>query len=247
MSEQEHIIDIAGDARCVFDILKNGGIAIIPANVGYGIVALDPAALQRVFTVKQRKPHKKHAMIGSYSLHRQLHTLPPREKGMVKFLTVDLDLPLGVIAPFRTDHPIIQKLDKDTLAQSSVDGTLSMLVNGGRFQEELSRLATDAGLPLLGSSANLTGKGTKTTVEDIEPEIRNAADIIIDYGRQRYGHPRPSSTMFDFKHMRLLRFGACYDVVQDVFRRFYGVELPDDPGRDALFSGRLDSEANVRG
>jgi len=245
MSEPEQVIDIKSDALRVFHILKTGGIAIIPASVGYGIVATDPEALQRVFNTKQRQPHKKHAMIGTYALHRELHILSPREAGMVRLLTVELDLPLGVIASFREDHPIIQKLGKETLQRSSVDGTLSMLVNGGKFQEELSRLASEAGLPLMGSSANLTGKGTKSAVEDIEPEIREAADIIIDHGRQRYSSPRPSSTMFDFKNMRLMRFGACFDVIQDAFWRFYGIRLPDDPGRKVLFSGHLDVGADV--
>ncbi|RJE24934.1 Telomere recombination [Aspergillus sclerotialis] len=245
MSDPEKIIDIPGDAYRVFEVLKGGGVAIIPASVGYGLVAIEPEALQRVFAAKQRKPHKKHAMIGSYFLHRQIHVLPPREEGMVKLLTVDMDLPMGVVAPFREDHHIIQKLGKEMLDKSSVGGTLAMLVNGGQFQEELSRLATEAGLPLMGSSANLSGKGTKTVVEDIEQEVRDAADIIIDYGRQKFSYPRPSSTMFDFKHMRLLRFGACYNVIQDAFQRFYGITLPDDPGQEALFSGHLGQEANV--
>lgn len=245
MSEPEQVIDIPADARRVFEVLKYGGVAIMPASVGYGIVAIDPKALQRIFATKQRKPHKKHAMIGSYSLHRQLHVLPPREGGMVKLLTVDMDLPLGVVAPFRAEHPVIQKLGKEVLGQSSVGNTLAMLINGGRLQEELSRRAVEAELPLMGSSANVTGKGTKTAVEDIEQEIRDAADIIIDYGRQRYNYPRPSSTMFDFKHMRLLRFGACYDVIRDVFLRFYGLTLPEDPGREVLFSGHLDKDANI--
>ncbi|KAH8691149.1 hypothetical protein BGW36DRAFT_48162 [Talaromyces proteolyticus] len=238
------VIDVEEDARRVFHILKTGGVAIIPSSVGYGVVATDPAALQKVFVTKRRKPHKKHAMIGSYALHQELHVLPPREAGMVKLLTVDLSLPLGVVAPFRPDHPIIQKLGEDMLSRSSVDGTLAMLVNGGPFQDELSRLAAEAGLPLMGSSANLTGKGTKSLVEDIEPEIRNAADIVIDYGRRQYSYPRPSSTMYDFKYNKLLRFGACYDSIRDVLNRFYHINLPDDPGRDVLFSGHLGELAN---
>ncbi|KAL1998568.1 hypothetical protein VTN02DRAFT_5959 [Thermoascus thermophilus] len=244
MSEPEKTIDVADDACRVFEALKNGGIAIIPASVGYGLVAIDPAALQKIFVTKQRKPHKKHGMIGSYALHRELHVLPPREAGMVKLLAVDLDLPLGVVAPFREDHPIVQRLGREILQQSSVDGTLAMLVNGGPLQEELSRLATAAGLPLMGSSANLTGEGTKSRVEDIEPEVQAAADIIIDYGRCKFSTPRASSTMYDFKHMRLVRFGACYDVIEDAFRRFYQISLPADPGREALFSGHLLQGAN---
>ncbi|KAL6241305.1 hypothetical protein RBB50_011778 [Rhinocladiella similis] len=232
-------VDIAADAQRVFEVLKNGGLAIIPADVGYGLIATEPAALERAFVTKQRQPHKRHAMIGSYRLHKELHVLPDREAKMVELLTQDINIPLGVIAPVNLDHPIIQKLGPETLARSSVDGTLGMLVNGGAFQEEISRLCTEAGLPLMGSSANLTGKGTKTLVEDIEPEILAVADIVLDYGKRKSTFPRPSSTMIDFRTVELMRFGACYDVIQDVFRRFYSIEFPDDPGREVNFSGHL--------
>ncbi|KAJ5465554.1 hypothetical protein N7530_009341 [Penicillium desertorum] len=218
------------DAREVFEILKRGGIAILPMSVGYGITAIDPDALDRIFCTKQRQPHKRHAMVGSYFLHQDIHILPPEEAGMVKLLTVDLDLPLGIVAPYRPDHPIIQKLPPKILAQSVVGDTLAMLVNGGALLEELSRLAALEQLPLMGSSANITGKGAKTVVEDIEPEILEAADIVIDYGRQKFRHPRVSSTMIDFRTMKVVRYGACYDVVQDALQRFCGIRLPDDPG-----------------
>lgn len=94
----------------------------------------------------------------------------------------------------------------------------------------------------MGSSANLTGMGTKGGVEDIEKEVFEAADIIIDYGRQGFNHPRPSSTMVDFQKMEVARIGACYDVIQDAFHRFYGITLPHDPGRKVLLPGHLRGE-----
>lgn len=232
-------VDPQEDAGRVFRVLQDGGIAIIPASVGYGVVAIDPDALRRISIAKNRQPQKRHAMIGSYTLHREIHRLASREKDMVKTLTVYLDLPIGVVAPYDADHPILRKLPPQTLAQNTVDGTLAMLVNGGPLQENLSRLAANAELPLFGSSANLTGAGTKTVVEDIEPEVKTIADIVIDYGRAKFNYPRPSSTMIDFSDLRLLRYGACYDVVQDVFKRFYNIDLLDDPGRESLFSGHL--------
>lgn len=227
------------DAQRVFHILQRGGIAIIPASVGYGIVAIDQDALCRIFTAKRRQAHKRHAMIGSYALHQKIHRLPPLVQQMVKNIAVDLDLPIGVVAPYNTEHPIIRKLSPRTLAQSTVDGTLAILVNGGPLQEQLCRLTTEAELPLLGSSANLTGTGTKILVEDIEVEIRDIADIIIDYGRAKFSQPRPSSAMIDFGNLRPLRHGACYDVIQDFFWRFHNISLPSDPGREALFSGHI--------
>jgi tRNA A37 threonylcarbamoyladenosine synthetase subunit TsaC/SUA5/YrdC len=238
-------IDIASDAKRVFEVLKNGGLAIVPADIGYGLIAIDPAALQKAFVTKQRQAHKRHAMVGSWRLHKELHVLPEREAKMVEVLAKDLDLPIGVIAPYRADHPIIQQLGENTLKRSSVDGTIAMLVNGGALQDEISRLCMDANLPLMGSSANLTGRGTKSLVENIEPEILAVADIIIDYGKRKFSQPRPSSTLIDFRTLELMRYGACFDVIQDVFKRWYGIVLPDDPGMAVNFSGHRREAAKM--
>lgn len=227
------------DAQRVFQVLQHGGIAIIPTSVGYGIVAIDQDALSHIFTTKRRQAHKRHAMIGSYTLHQKIHRLSPLAQKMVKNIAVDLDLPIGVVAPYNTEHPIIQKMSPRTLAESTVDGTLAMLVNGGPLQEHLCQLTTEAELPLLGSSANLTGTGTKILVQDIEVEIRDIADIVIDYGRAKFSHPRPSSTMIDFDGLKALRYGACYDVIQDFLWRFYNISLPSDPDREVLSSGHI--------
>ncbi|EME78127.1 uncharacterized protein MYCFIDRAFT_212641 [Pseudocercospora fijiensis CIRAD86] len=236
--------NVEEDTKRVFAVLQQGGLAIIPVSVGYAIVATHTVALERAFTTKQRGAHKRHAMIGSYALHKSIHVLPPREQSMVDFLIRDLQIPLGLIAPFKPDHPIIKKLGAETLARSSIEGTLAMLCNGGRFMDELSRLATEAGVPLMGSSANMTGKGTKAYAEEIEPQILEAADIIINYGKQKYSTPRTSSTMIDFRGPSLLRFGACYDTIRDVMKRFYGIEFPEDPGKDTLFSGHATEAQN---
>ncbi|KAF2100053.1 hypothetical protein NA57DRAFT_75557 [Rhizodiscina lignyota] len=237
-------IDPIADAKRVFAVLQKGGLAIIPVDVGYAVCAMHNEALERAFTTKQRKPHKRHAMMGSWATHQAIHVLPPREARMAKLIVKDLDLPLGLVAPFKEDHPVIQKLGVETLERSSVEGTLAMLVNVGPLVDELTRLALEANVPIMGSSANLTGKGTKPLVADIEPEILAAADIVIDYGRIKYSNPRTSSTMYDFKNMRLIRYGACYDVIKDALNRFYGIDLPDDPGKDVLFSGHAVAQQN---
>lgn len=126
---QPKIPNIASDARRTFEVLTNGGLAIVPLGVGYGIVATSPAALQRAFETKQRKPHKRHAMISSYALHKEIHVLPEREAGMVELLVKTLNMPLGVVAPFRKDHPLIEKLGPELLERSSMDDTFSMLVS----------------------------------------------------------------------------------------------------------------------
>lgn len=113
-------IDPIADAARVWAVLEKGGLAIVPVDVGYAVVAGNNDALERAFQTKQRKPHKRHAMMGSWAMHQAIHVLPPREAQMAKHLVQDLDLPLGLVAPFREDHPIVKKLGPETLARSSV-------------------------------------------------------------------------------------------------------------------------------
>lgn len=94
------------------------------------------------------------------------------------------------------------------LERSSVEGILAMLGNL-------------AGCHLMGSSANLTGKGTKSVVKGIELGTKAAADIVIHEGWRKY------------------------DVVTDLPKIFYGTILPHDLGGEVLFLSHLTRAANA--
>jgi tRNA A37 threonylcarbamoyladenosine synthetase subunit TsaC/SUA5/YrdC len=231
--------DIKTDAKRVFDTIGAGGAVIMPGDIGYAAGANSAAALQRLFTVKQRGPHKRNAMAGNYELHREVHDIGGREREIIDAITVDAGLPLCVVAPYHAEHPVVAALEAEVLTASTVGNTLAMLVNGGRLQDEIVRLTHAAGLPLLGSSANLTGTGTKFRVEDIQQPIIDAVDLVIDYGLCRYHHYRRSSTVIDFSTMEVVRIGSCYDLIADIMDSQFAIKLPIDPGRDVLPSGHL--------
>lgn len=152
--------DIKADAQRVFDVIKGGGIAITPMALGYSLATTSTKGLEKMFTTKKRPAHKRHAMGGNYALHKELHLMEPEQAEIVRCLTQDFDLPLAVIAKYDTKHPILQNIDEDTLEALTVNGTIAMLINAGPFQDELVELTRTAGLPLLGSSANISGTGT---------------------------------------------------------------------------------------
>jgi tRNA A37 threonylcarbamoyladenosine synthetase subunit TsaC/SUA5/YrdC len=154
-----HYFDFKGDARRVFEVLQKGGVAICPATIGYGVITSDPRKLETIFLTKQRAATKRHANVGSYATHRELHVMDQRSRDIVDHLVLDLDVPLAVIAPFKEDHPMFKKLDEVTMQAASVNGTIAILVNAGPFQDELTKLSLAANLPILGSSANLTQTG----------------------------------------------------------------------------------------
>ena len=50
---------IKGDARQAFDVLKGGGIAIIPMDVGYTCAGGSREALQKIFNTKKTRRFQK--------------------------------------------------------------------------------------------------------------------------------------------------------------------------------------------
>ena len=221
--------DIAMDAQAAFDVLTNGGVTILPMDVGYSLIGGSETALKTIFNTKGRSKSKLNAMLADDVLQKEIHILDSRGLEILEALTVDYNLPLGAIAPSRLDHPILQKMTDTAMEGSSKTGTVLMLVNAGPFHAEICRLSREQGHPLFGSSANLSLSGTKFRVADIEPEIKAIADIIIDHGLRKYHLYQASSTLLNLETLEVVRFGSCYELIWDVLKRHFAIELPQPP------------------
>jgi tRNA A37 threonylcarbamoyladenosine synthetase subunit TsaC/SUA5/YrdC len=220
------LFDVAADAARAFTSLRAGGIAIVPNDIGYSALGGSRAALERIFVAKRRPPEKLNAMVSNMAIHQELHACSNRGREIVEAIVGDYDLPLGCIAPYRPNHAMLRDLDAEALAASSLGGTLVMLLNAGRFHAALTALSAESCFPLFGSSANLTQTGTKFCVEDIEPEIKAIADVIVDHGIQRFHPYAASSTLLNVETLEVVRVGSCYEDIAYVLRRHFGVELP---------------------
>ncbi len=223
------LLDLKADAARAMDVMQNDGIAILPNDVGYSLIAARRPALKKIFDTKKRAPAKLNAMLGNDALHRELHVVSARGKAVVEAITQDYDLPLGLIAPCRADHPLLRTLDADTYERSTKDNTLLMLLNAGPFHREITRLSVARQTLLFGSSANLSMHGTKFRVEDMEPEITAIADVVIDYGLMKYHLWQASSTLLNCETMQVLRHGSCFENIADIVKRHFGIELPARP------------------
>ncbi|MEC7489299.1 MAG: Sua5/YciO/YrdC/YwlC family protein [Pseudomonadota bacterium] len=223
------IFDYEKDAQRVYDVLRLGGIGVIPTHVGYVIVACDPDAVWRIFKAKKRKPEKLNAVCGCNEMHLDLHELPAARRAIVSAVTEEWDLPMGTAAKVRMDHPALATLPEDTLRQTTHDGTLAMLLNAGSLMENIARLAFADGRMAIGSSANVSLKGVKFRAVDIEPEILEVADIVIDYGLMRWNIYNHSSTMINVNTMEVIRYGSCYDLIEALLRTHFDIVLPPNP------------------
>jgi tRNA A37 threonylcarbamoyladenosine synthetase subunit TsaC/SUA5/YrdC len=211
------------------DVVLSGGIAVIPTTVGYVILAATTGAINRIIEVKRRAPSKLNAMIGCTAMHAALHVLPGRNREIVRTITQGYDLPMGTVAPADLNHPMLRNVASAVLERTTLDGTVAMLLNAGELMDAMAQLSFEAGTPVIGSSANLSLQGTKFRVEDIEPDIIDAADLVIDYGLMRWANYARSSTMINVHDFTVVRHGSCYDLICDVLRRHYGITLPPAP------------------
>ena len=216
---------IKNDARRAFDVLKVGGVAIIPMDVGYTCAGGSRLALQKIFHTKQRTASKRNAMVGDMAIAMELYDLSKQGWEVIKVITEDYDIPLGAVGPCKIDHPLLQVLDKEAIEASTKDGTLVMLLNAGPFHAEICRLSLSEVHPIFGSSANISLTGTKFRVEDIEPEIINISDIIIDHGLRKYHFYKQSSTLLNVETFEIVRKGSNYEIIADICARRFGVKL----------------------
>jgi tRNA A37 threonylcarbamoyladenosine synthetase subunit TsaC/SUA5/YrdC len=210
----------------LLDTIATGGVAIVPLDVAYGIVAARENGIRRIFTAKRRSYEKPSGMFGSSAMSREVHVMDERRHGIVETLVREVKLPFSVVAPFRAGHPIFAKVDPFVLQSSTKADTLDMLINAGQAHDAIARMSWARGFPVFGSSANTSLAGSKYRYAEIEEEVREAADFHLDYGRSLYANPEGrSSTIIDFRDFTVVRVGVRFDQLSKEFAERFDIVL----------------------
>ncbi|KAL3473276.1 DHBP synthase RibB-like alpha/beta domain-containing protein [Aspergillus californicus] len=232
--------NVPHDAQETYTTLKRGGVVIIPTDVGYALLTSTQAGVQRIFSAKDRREGHNIGIIGTYKQHREIHVLSEAKFEMTRVLTEDMAMIVGVIAKYDTEtlHPRLAALDSATLSHVTKGDTISIAVPEGPFLRELGRLCDEDPDRMLtfGTSANLTGQGQRFRIEDVEPGVIDAVDLVVDYGLQKWQAYRRGGVNFDAENMTVLRKGAGYEVFRDRMLRWFphlleeaGVSMEEDP------------------
>ena len=217
---------IQDDAQKVFDTVKNGGVAIFPVTVGYAIVGHREQAIRKIYTAKQRSFSKPCGMFGNWELFNEVSEVGNREREIVRTITQDYNLPFSVVAPFRTEHPIFQKLDRFVIENSTKAGTLDLLMNAGPLHDAIAAQSHERQLAVFGSSANKSLTGSKFQLQDVEAPVRDVADLTIDYGLCQYHNPQGrGSTIIDLSNYRTIRVGCVYDEICSIVKRHFDIDF----------------------
>ena len=188
--------DVETFARCI----SVGGVAVYPADTVYA-VGTEPDSregVERLYRLKGRPPDKPSAVM-FFRLESALAALPelgPRTREATERLlpgAVTLVLP----NPARR-FPLASGPSPDRLG-----------VRVPAFEGELAPLAA-MGWPVLQSSANRSGERDARRVADVDPSLREGADLVLDAGEL----PGTPSTVIDLSEYEddgewaILREGA---------------------------------------
>jgi L-threonylcarbamoyladenylate synthase len=182
------------------ECVKAGGVAVFPSDTVYG-VCCDPdneAAAARLYALKERPPARACAVM-YFSLHAALGGLGELHDSERRALEALLPGPVTVLLPNRAHRfAAACRLDPETLG-----------VRVPRLEGGLQALQV-VSLPVMQSSANLSGGPDARVLDDVPAQLRDGADLVID-GGELGGTP---STVVDLRELdtegrwHVLREGA---------------------------------------
>jgi L-threonylcarbamoyladenylate synthase len=152
--------------------IERGGIALFPADTVYGLAAAPGSedAVRRLYELKGR-PSERPAAVMFFELEQALAALPELGKRTRSALTRLLPGPVTLVLP--------NPLRRFPLACGPRPERLGIRVPA--LAGPLEPLAR-ADLPVLQSSANLSGGADPRRLGEVDPAVRDGVDVELDGG-----------------------------------------------------------------
>lgn len=172
------------DLRQAIATLRSGGVILYPTDTvwGLGCDARSSQAVRRIFSIKQRSEAKALiTLVGSLAqLERTVTGIPDVAYQLIEYADRPTTIIYDGINPAAGIAPELV----------AADGTLAVRVTAEEFSRELCLRSR---MPLVSTSANLSGRPTPATFAEIEPDIVAAADYVCTTRRTDTTPHVPSS------------------------------------------------------
>jgi L-threonylcarbamoyladenylate synthase len=185
--------------------LKSGGVVAYPTESFYGLAVdtTNERAIQRLFSVKERK--------GNHPILILIPSVDVLEKYVVKVPEVALSLietfwPGGLTLVFRANSRVSPLLTSGT-------GKIGLRLSSHPVATALTK---SLGVPISGTSANISGKAACRSADEVSRMFDNRIDLILDAGMTL---GKAGSTVLDVTvhPPRLLREGM---IQQELLEKF---------------------------
>jgi L-threonylcarbamoyladenylate synthase len=161
--------------------VRDSGTVIYPTETCYGIGcdATDPDTIAEIYDIKQRPQEKGlTAVVADLQMAEQYCTLSAAERAACEAF---MPGPLTLVA------------EKNERVPDALNTAFAFRVPGSEVAQMLPR---EAGVPVVATSANVSGQPSSYRVDDIDTSVREAVDCIINAGELEQ---RPSSTVAEIQ------------------------------------------------
>lgn len=158
--------------------LRAGGTILYPTDTlwGLGCDATNPAAVARIFEIKQRSDAKSLVLLASDldMVARYVKEIPPMAVDLVEVN----DAPMTIIYPGAVVAPEGAAGDRWHLASAVVaaDGSVGIRIP---LMEWCRQLVFKLGRPLVSTSANISGEPAPLRFSQIPQALKDAVDFVV--------------------------------------------------------------------
>ncbi len=158
------------DLETATTAIGEGELVVYPTETVYGLGAdaTDPAAIERVFEAKERDFEKPISLaVPSVPSALEYVRTTDRER---RFLATFLPGPVTVLCRKRESVPDVLTAGRERVGVRVPDHRLAL------------RVLERAGVPITATSANVSGHESVRQTDDLDPEIREAAAVVLEGG-----------------------------------------------------------------
>ncbi len=164
----------------ILEIINSGGTILYPTDTVWGIGgdATNPSVIDKIDKIKAREKGKSYLiLVNDYKmLQDYVEEIPPEVWELLE----------KSIRPTTFIFPNPKNLPPEILAE---DGSIAIRVIKKGFAHDLIK---NIGKPLISTSANLTGKPTPSSFQEIEPQILQNVDYVVNLHRNTSSSGKPS-------------------------------------------------------
>ncbi|MBK7585109.1 MAG: Sua5/YciO/YrdC/YwlC family protein [Myxococcales bacterium] len=212
--------DIAADSRRVYSLLLEGGTALLPTNIGYGLVAMKERAVARIYELKGRPASKPCVTVATWPIFDDV-SLPLAPELRAWVAETLLQSPLAIITRLNPKSRLLRSFEPYVLSQSTQGDTIATFHGAGDLIRAVALLAHQDGKLVVGSSANTSGTGNNYNLDEVPESIKSSVDLVLDYGAARYANEeRMATTLLDLTRNRFQRKGIDFERIERSWQAF---------------------------
>jgi L-threonylcarbamoyladenylate synthase len=168
------------DIAKALEVLRSGGIILYPTDTiwGLGCDATNPAAVRRIYGIKQREDAK--SMLILMENPNLLNSYVTEVPDIAWDLIEVTDSPLTII------YPGAKNIASNLLAP---DGSIGIRITSEPFTQQLIQRFRK---PVVSTSANISGQKSPRNFLEITEEIKGSVDFIVGYRQDDQTKSTPS-------------------------------------------------------